>query len=200
MTLPILSTWNKVIRCNIKKGSHMFIQPTDSWQWHYDAQNDRLMLELSDNMLFATEYKGRQLVPNAFTTQPFCVDDAALYYQLMDKAAELQWSIPHQVQLVLNAIAVSRFYKPLMPQSWFFNEQHSTIWPINGDLVWMCTSHGRGEFMVIEAGEQASVCLNLTDDLILTTSKQLPRFGVIKVMNNRMVPRVVMTEQYRQVS
>lgn len=37
----------------------------------------------------------------------------------MDKAAELEWSIPHQVQLVLNAIAVSRFYKPLMPQSWF---------------------------------------------------------------------------------
>ena len=73
------------------------------------------MLDLSDRMIFATEYKGRQLVPCSFTTQPFCVDDAALYYQLMDKAAELHhndWSTPHQVQLVLNAIAVSRFYKP----------------------------------------------------------------------------------------
>lgn len=178
----------------------MFIQPTDSWQWHYDAQSDRLMLDLSDNMLFATEYKGRQLVPSSFATQPFCVDDAALYYQLMDKAAELEWSIPHQVQLVLNAIAVSRFYKPLMPQSWFFGEQHPLVIPQNGDLVWMNTSHGNGEFMVIEAGEQASVCLNLTADLVLTTSKTLPRFGVIKVMNNRMKPRVTVTEQYRQVS
>ena len=98
----------------------MCIQPNDNWQWHYDAHDDRLMLDLSDRMIFATEYKGRQLVPSSFTTQPFCVDDAALYYQLMDKAAELDWSVPHQVQLVLNAIAVSRFYKPLMPQSWFF--------------------------------------------------------------------------------
>ncbi|MGY3860654.1 cell division protein ZapC [Aeromonas lacus] len=178
----------------------MLIQPTDSWQWHYDAKNDRLMLDLSDNMLFATEYKGRQLVPSSFTTQPFCVDDAALYYQLMDKAAELAWSIPHQVQLVLNAIAVSRFYKPLMPQSWFFGEQHPVISPQNGDLVWMNTPHGRGEFMVIEAGDQASVCMNLTQDFVLTTSKTLPRFGVIKVMNNRMTPRIVLTEQYRQVS
>ncbi|MGL4774925.1 MAG: cell division protein ZapC, partial [Aeromonas veronii] len=34
----------------------------------------------------------------------------------------------------------------------------------------------------------------------LTTSKTLPRFGVIKVMNNRMKPRITVTEQYRQVS
>lgn len=64
----------------------------------------------------------------------------------------------------------------------------------------MNTPHGKGEFMVIEAGEQASVCLNLTEDLILTTSKILPRFGVIKVMNNRMTARVATQTQYRQVS
>lgn len=158
------------------------------------------MLDLSDRMIFATEYKGGQLVPASFTTQPFCVDDAALYYQLMDKIAELDWSTPHQVQLVLNAIAVSRFYKPLMPQSWFFNEQHSSCALEVGSLVCMQTPHGRGEFMVIEAGDQASVCLNLTDELILTTSKTLPRFGVIKVMNNRMLARVAPAAQYRQVS
>ncbi|BCO13842.1 cell division protein ZapC [Aeromonas hydrophila] len=178
----------------------MCIQPNDNWQWHYDAHDDRLMLDLSDRMIFATEYKGRQLVPSAFTTQAFCVDDAALYYQLMDRVAELEWSVPHQVQLVLNAIAVSRFYKPLMPQSWFFGETHPAIIPETGALLCMGTPHGKGEFLVIEAGEQASVCLNLTDDLILTTSKTLPRFGVIKVMNNRMSPRPVAQAQYRQVS
>ncbi|WP_339023671.1 cell division protein ZapC [Aeromonas salmonicida] len=178
----------------------MCIQPNDNWQWHYDAHDDRLMLDLSDRMIFATEYKGRQLVPSSFTTQPFCVDDAALYYQLMDKVVELDWSTPHQVQLVLNAIAVSRFYKPLMPQSWFFGEVHPFIIPETGSLVCMNTPHGKGEFMVIEAGEQASVCLNLTEDLILTTSKILPRFGVMKVMNNRMTARVATQTQYRQVS
>ena len=177
----------------------MFIQPTDSWQWHYDAISDRLMLDLSDNMLFATEYQGRQLVPSAFARQPFGVDDTALYYQLMDAGAELDWSIPHLVQLVLNAIAVTRFYKPLMPQSWFFTEQYPLAIPQNGDLVWMNTPHGNGEFMVIDAGAQASVCLNLTADLVLTGSKTLPRFGVIKVMNNRMKARITVTEHYRQV-
>lgn len=178
----------------------MCIQPNDNWQWHYDAQDDRLMLDLSDRMIFATEYKGRVLVPSAFTTRPFCVDDAALYYQLMDKIAELDWSVPHQVQLVLNAIAVSRFYKPLMPQSWFFNELHAQCWLETGTLVCMQTAHGKGEFMVIEAGDQASVCLNLTEELVLTASKTLPRFGVIKVMNNRMQIRAAPKAQYRQVS
>jgi len=162
----------------------MCIQPNDNWQWHYDAQDDRLMLDLSDRMIFATEYKGRQLVPCSFTTQPFCVDDAALYYQLMDKASELDWSTPHQVQLVLNAIAVSRFYKPLMPQSWFFHEQSTHFMPEMGSLVWMDTPHGR---------------VNLTDELVLTTSKILPRFAVIKVMNNRMQARVRAQTQFREV-
>lgn len=117
----------------------------------------------------------------------------------MDKAAELDWSTPHQVQLVLNAIAVSRFYKPLMPQSWFFHEQQAHVIPEMGSLVWMDTPHGRGEFMVIEAGDQASVCLNLTDELVLTNSKTLPRFAVIKVMNNRMQARVRAQTQYREV-
>ncbi|GKR53035.1 hypothetical protein KAM475_21820 [Aeromonas caviae] len=39
----------------------MCIQPNDNWQWHYDAQDDRLMLDLSDRMIFATEYKGRHM-------------------------------------------------------------------------------------------------------------------------------------------
>jgi cell division protein ZapC len=53
--------------------------------------------------------------------------------------------------------------------------------------------------MVIEAGDQASVCLNLTDELVLTNSKTLPRFAVIKVMNNRMQARVRALTQYREV-
>ncbi len=49
-------------------------------------------------------------------------------------------------------------------------------------------------------GEQASVCLNLTEELVLTASKILPRFAVIKVMNNRMQTRTRAQAQYRQVS
>ncbi|MGY4025860.1 cell division protein ZapC [Aeromonas rivuli] len=163
----------------------MFLQPNDQWQWHYDAKSDRLMLELSDDMVFATEYQGRQLVPASFATQAFCVEDASLYYQLMDHAADLNWSIPQQVQLVLNAIAVHRFYKPLMPQSWFFIELGQLMAPQQGELVIMHTQDGQGTFMVIEAGEQASVCLNLTGELMLSGNKLMPRFAVIKVMNNR---------------
>ncbi|ALP39723.1 cell division protein ZapC [Aeromonas schubertii] len=175
----------------------MIIAPNDHWHWRYDHQADRLMLDLSEQMLFATEYCGKQLVPAAFTHAPFCVDDAALYYQLMERTQDLAWSVPHQVQLVLNAIAVTRFYKPLMPQSWFFAEQEGVMVEA-GLLVEMVTPHGRGEFLVIEAGEQASVCLCLSDDLVLTTSKSLPRFGVIKVMNNRMSLRQRPQQDYRQ--
>ena len=54
--------------------------------------------------------------------------------------------------------------------------------------------------VLIEAGDQASVCLNLTEELVLTASKILPRFAVIKVMNNRMQTRTRAQAQYRQVS
>ncbi|MEW7865226.1 cell division protein ZapC [Aeromonas diversa] len=175
----------------------MIIAPNDHWHWHYDHQADRLMLDLSEQMLFATEYCGKQLVPAAFNHAPFCVDDAALYYHLMECTQELNWSAPHQVQLVLNAIAVTRFYKPLMPQSWFFSELAGYM-PEAGELVEMVTAHASGEFLVIEAGEQASVCLCLSDDLVLTTSKSLPHFGVIKVMNNRMRRRHRQPQSYLQ--
>ncbi len=36
---------------------------------------------------------------------------------------------------------------------------------VDGDVPW------RGEFMVIEAGDTASVCLNLTEELVLTASR-----------------------------
>jgi cell division protein ZapC len=125
------------------------------------------------------------------------VDDA-LYYQLMDKAAELDWSTPHQVQLVLNAIAVSRFYKPLMPQSWFFHEQQAHVIP---DMDPWCgwirpTVGGIHGHRSRRSGE----CLPEPDRrLVLTNSKTLPRFAVIKVMNNRMQARVRAQTQYREV-
>jgi cell division protein ZapC len=178
----------------------MIIAPNDHWRWSYDHQADRLMLDLSDQMVFASEYRGKQLVPAAFVSAPFCVEDAALFYNFLDKIQELDWCAPEKVQLVLNAIAVKRFYKPLMPQSWFFAEQPVSLTVTQGDLVWMdCQSHGHSAlFVVVEEGEQASVCLHLDQEFLLCGGKPLSRFAVIKVMNNRLrrwLPPVVSLQQ-----
>lgn len=164
----------------------MIIQPNDLWRWSYDAQSDRLMLDLSDQMLFATEYRGKQLVPAAFTSNAFCVDDAALYYSLLEQVQVLDWSAPAKVQLILNAVAVRRFYKPLMPQSWYFREYGQSYPSTPGALVIMECEEREALFMVVEEGEYASVCINLEQELMLAGHKSFPRFAVIKVMNNRL--------------
>lgn len=167
----------------------MILLPDDQWRWCYDEGRDKLLLDLTDDMQFETAYQAKQLSPSARQSHPFSLEDASYYFHLLECIGELPFSEPERVQLVLNAIAYCRFGKPTMPQSWYFKEVSLQQQPpLLGEVITLIGEHGHGDFLVIEPGDKASVCLFLGDRLSLSDDKCLSQSSVIKVMNNRLVP------------
>jgi len=174
----------------------MILLPDDNWRWCFDADRDRLLLDLSAELQFETAYPAKQLVPAARAAQPFTLEDSSHYFHLLECIAELPLSEPERVQIVLNAIAACRFCKPMLPQSWFFRDfDFMQAAPLLGEVVSMISEQGHGDFLVIDPGETASLCLLLSEQMALNEEKQLGQCAVIKVMNNRLIPFQAVSSQ-----
>lgn len=163
----------------------MLLQPNDSWRW-FLGEDRRLMLELGEEMIFATGYLKKHLVCGDHLSMGFSVEDTGLYYIFLDKLSTLG-SAAQRVQMALNGVAVARFYKPLMPQSWFFTPQADYHQPQLGELIALDGEAGRLLMMVVETSASASVCISLSAPAELNEMKSLPTFGAIKVMNDRLI-------------
>ena len=140
-------------------------------------------------MQFTTAFRSKQLTPQAKCSHQLNLDDASHYYHLLECIGELPFSEAERVQIVLNAIAVLRFAKPQMPQSWYFREfnlLHEA--PLFGEVVTLVCESGHRDFLVIEPGDNASICLLLEGTMQLAEDKVLTAHSFIKVMNNRIIP------------
>ncbi len=163
------------------------LKPSDKWNWYYSDSEGYLMLELGDDMVFRTNLSSNLLVDCAFASNQFTVDDASDYQTYKERVDYLNLSEPRKVELVLYCVAAKRFHKPVQPKSWFFDYQSSGYSPEEGEIVSLVNSNGQGYFIVLEVGDNASLCALVDlEDFVLSGSKQL-RFGqVIKVMHDRM--------------
>ncbi|WP_417614393.1 cell division protein ZapC [Oceanisphaera sp.] len=163
----------------------MLLQPNDQWRW-FMGEDKHLMLDLGADMLFSSPYLKKHLVCPEDLDQCFSVEDTGLYYNFLDKLSSIS-SSAQRVQTALNGVAVARFYKPLMPQSWFFEPQADYHQPELGELIALDTSAEWLTLMVVETSPSASVCISLSGNQLLSGSKRLPTFGAIKVMNDRII-------------
>ncbi len=177
----------------------MLLQPNDCWRW-FMGDNRHLMLDLGAEMLFSTPYSGKQLVCPGDMDQCFSVEDTGLYYSFLDKLTSIR-APAQRVQAALNGVAVARFYKPLMPQSWFFEPQADYHQPQLGELIALDIQTELLTMMVVDTSPSATVCMSLSANQLLAETKQLPTFGAIKVMNDRIISleRSYREEEIRKV-
>ena len=165
------------------------LKPNNSWMWYYDPKNDSLMLDLGDEMVFRVSIPTKHLVTSAYDRTVFTVDDATVYQTFNEGIAHLELSEPRKAELALNAVAASRFHKPMMPKSWFFETQQSGCEPEMGDIVTLTTESGTAKYLVIENGGCASLCMMAqVEPVALTSTKEMAFCDTIKVMNDRMQP------------
>ncbi|WP_107852566.1 cell division protein ZapC [Oceanimonas marisflavi] len=162
----------------------MLLQPNDHWCW-FIGEDRHLMLDLGEDILFATPYPQKKLICADQLRQNFSVEDTGLYYTFLDKLSCVATE-SRRIQAALNAVAVARFYKPLMPQSWFFEPQADYHRPQLGELIGLDCGERQLTMMVVETSPSASLCISLSADVVLNGAKKLPVFGAIKVMNDRL--------------
>ncbi|SLM63630.1 MULTISPECIES: cell division protein ZapC [Dickeya] len=166
----------------------MKLIPDDHWRWYFDAEQARLMLDLANGKVFCSHFPASMLTPDAFSAAAFCVEDAALFFTFQEKCQPLGLTTTETAELVLNALVANRFLKPLMPKSWHFRVYGALDgMPQTGDLVSVMLNE-RPEsayFMVVEAGDNASLCLLVQEQLVLN-GKTLQRADAIKIMHDRL--------------
>ena len=164
----------------------MSVNVGTNWRWSFDESNKTLLLLQSNGDVIDTQLTAKQLVPDAQLGDVFDLDDANNYQLYYEHAAGYLDVAPAELeQIAAKATAARRFFKPTMPQSWFFVSSSAHLTLDHAYVVEMDTQSGSGQFLAIEVAEKAALFMLLSDSLTLSESRTMQRGDIIKVMNDR---------------
>lgn len=140
-------------------------------------------------MVFVSAFAQRELVSDALSGAAFSIAQSQDFYHYVERI-EQQLRVSEQIanHIALNAVAAKTFYKPLMPKSWFFNTATRVSSAQAGNIVQLQSPYGSRHYLIVESNTKASTLMLIERSHQLDDSKKLAQFGLIKVMNDRLMP------------
>ena len=164
----------------------MLLEPSNKWYWQYDYASQFIVIQLSDGLAMSCHLDKRNMNNLCKGRINFCAEDSSYYYYFLEALKDLAFTVPEKVQIALNAVTNLRFHKVKMPQSWFFDYNHSDVSFRTGDIITLSLKGNNVQFVILEADDRVSTCMLLEDTVQLSDSKTLDKFDVIRVMNDRL--------------
>lgn len=175
----------------------MFMQPTHHWVWKFCEQQQRIVLDMSDEFMFVSHYPVKKLNLRECRPQQFSITDSDRYHRILEGLGMTELSVAAKLQVALNGIAALNYHKPLMAQGWYFREQAEHLVPELGMVIGLETLDARrGCFLVLDCDQNTSLCLLLDEQINLNGQKHLEQFDLIKVMNNRLSRPLMFSEDW----
>ena len=167
----------------------MIIKPGKDWQWNFCHKNNRLTLDLGAELVFVSAFSKKDLVADALNSAIFSIEQSQDFYHFTERV-EQQLTLPGPVvdHIALNAVTAKAYFKPLMPKSWFFNTASSVSSAQAGNIVQLQSTYGLKHYLIVESTTKASTLLLIEREHQLDDVKKLVQFGLIKVMNDRLMP------------
>lgn len=158
------------------------------WHWVYDPDQQQLQIELEQGIVHTAPYKSSRLVPLHAMRAAFSTEDAEQFQSFYD-ALESSGIVAAQTALEasLNHLIFSRYGRPQMPQSWYFQSAEKA--PISlavGQLVSLNSGMAESICAVTSTDGEFVECMVLSSEFPLSDIKTLRQFDVIKVMPNRL--------------
>ncbi|MGI5310313.1 cell division protein ZapC domain-containing protein [Rheinheimera sp. WS51] len=159
------------------------LTPSESWQWNYCQKRDRLLLDISDELVFCSPFCAAQLVAKPMQ-QALSIAEAEVFWDL-DKSLQAL-TLPDAVRLELCLTGLSCAYLPLLAhKSWHFQQTNNhSVEPYSIVVIrGLSTQHA----IVVSTDDECSTCL-LLESITTLTGKELPRLHVVRLLNNRISP------------
>lgn len=174
----------------------MRIKPNKNWKWNFCQTKNRLTLDMGDDMIFVSAFEKRHLINDAFLGEFISVEQSEDFTQFVEKL-EQQLPVPSDFiyQVALNCLVAKSFYKPLMPKSWFFNPAPVLSNALLANVVKLQSSIEERHYVVVESNLNASTLMLIEKSHDLNGVKSLNQFNLIKVMNDRLNPVKLISNQ-----
>ncbi|WP_028866055.1 cell division protein ZapC domain-containing protein [Psychromonas aquimarina] len=179
-----------------KTGLMTDFSPKANWQWQFDTEREKLMLNMGDYSIDIV-YKANMLAFHSADPVFFTIEDVANYIELFDSISLSDFPPQISCTIIVHILAVGLFHKPLMPKSWLFKSLNSGTQEVNkGDRVTLTSSRTdqTGDYLVLENSDDFVLCMLVGDSHALTASKSLQQFQIVKVTRDKICLPEVETE------
>jgi cell division protein ZapC len=167
------------------------LHPMSDWYWF--SENSQLMLSMGNEWQCTTAYGQKQIADLPKAQQLFNLSDTECYLLLADHliASAMSFSEAQLTHILINATAAIMFHRPVTPKSWFLDEIES--FGFHHRLARVTNKFNSGVILVLTDERALVTCMLISSKLLLTESKMLRQFDLIKVAKNRLEPLLLET-------
>ncbi|MCC5855076.1 MAG: cell division protein ZapC [Idiomarina sp.] len=159
-----------------------------SWQWHYNQTEELLQIAVDGGLLHSLEYRKKHLRPDMPEEASFTMEDAEFFSSLLDyQENHSPYSTTEQLQVGFHGVAMRRFGKALMPQSWHFQTGVIEPWPQEHLFCTLNSGFAKGNFLIIDRDERTVLCMLIDASFEVATTKIMKRYEVIRVLQDRLL-------------